>query len=86
MCLHFFTCSTVSSFNDCCSVLWWRGQGDRLRLIRLDRSREDGGRTAVLELKNLTSLELVRLPLTYTATFKEAQPPDRLYTIGYRLL
>ena len=58
-------------------------QGDRLRLIRLDRSRADAGKTAVLELKNLTSLELVQLPFTYVATFAEAAPNDnRLYTLG----
>ena len=57
-----------------------------MRLIRLDRSREDGGRTAVLELKNLTTLELVRLPFSYVSTFAEAPSNDhRLYTLGKRI-
>ena len=52
-----------------------------MRLIRLDRSYN--GKTAVLELKNLATLELVRLPVTYAATFAEAEPTDnRLYTLG----
>jgi len=63
----------------------WREQGDRLRLIRLDRTREDGGKTAVLELKNLTTLELVRLPFSYVAIFAETLTTDnRLYTLGQR--
>jgi len=61
----------------------WCKQGDKLRLIRLDRTREDGGKTAVLELKNLTTLELVRLPFNCVATFVESEPTDnRLYTLG----
>ena len=61
-----------------------REQDDKLRLIRLDRSRSDGGKTAVLELKNLTSLELVRLPFSYTGAFAESAPSDRrLYTLGH---
>ena len=52
-----------------------------MRLIRLDRSRGDGGKTPVLELKNLNTLELVRLPFTCVATFAEAAD-RRLYTLG----
>ena len=60
-------------------------QGDRLRLIRLDRTREDGGKTAVLELKNLSTLELVQLPFNFVAKFSEAASTDnRLYTLGER--
>ena len=59
-------------------------QGDKLRLIRLDRSRSDGGKTAELELKNLTTLELVRLPFSYSGAFAESTHLDRrLYTLGH---
>lgn len=57
--------------------------GDRLRLIRLNRSRADGGKTPVLEMKNFATLELVQLPYNYASTFAEATPIDRrLYTLG----
>jgi len=47
--------------------------------------RSDGGKTAVLELKNLTTLELVRLPFSYAGAFAESAPSDkRLYTLGQR--
>jgi len=63
--------------------LLWRKQDDRLRLIRLDRTREDGGKTAVLELKNLNTLKLIRLPFNCVATFVESPPTDnQLYTLG----
>jgi len=74
MSIRFVHCHSRNVFDE---------QGDRLRLIRLDRSRSDGGKTALLELKNLTTLELVRLPFTYVSTFAEAPPNDnRLYTLG----
>jgi len=49
----------------------------------LDRTREDGGKTALLELKNISTLGLVRLPFNYVASFAEDAPADgKLYTLG----
>jgi len=74
----------LTVFDPPCMSAVVREQDDKLRLIRLDRSRSDGGKTAVLELKNLTSLELVRLPFSYTGAFAESAPSDRrLYTLGH---